>query len=133
MAEPTPLPALDTPCLLLDKAILRGNVARMRAHLDGLGVVLRPHLKTAKSLDVARLAMASPTGPAIVSTLREAEYFAAGGVRDMIYGVGIAPAKLPRVAAIRAGGTDLAVILDSLDQAEAVAAHARASGDALPC
>ncbi len=132
MAEPTPLPALDTPCLLLDKAILRGNVARMRAHLDGLGVVLRPHLKTAKSLDVARLAMASPTGPAIVSTLREAEYFAAGGVRDMIYGVGIAPAKLPRVAAIRAGGTDLAVILDSLDQAEAVAAHARASGDALP-
>ena len=132
MAEPTPLHALETPCLLLDKAILRANVARMQVHLGGLGVSLRPHLKTAKSLDVARMAMASPAGPAIVSTLREAEYFAAGGVRDMIYGVGIAPAKLPRVAAIRAGGTDLAVILDSLDQAEAVAAHARASGDVVP-
>ena len=81
----------------------------------------RPHLKTAKSLDVARIAMAAPEGPATVSTLHEAEYFAEGGVRDMIYAVGIAPAKLARVSAIRAHGADLAVILDSLEQAEAVA------------
>ncbi len=129
---PEPLDTLHTPCLLLDEARLRANAARMRAHLAGLGVALRPHLKTAKSLAVGRIAMTSPEGPAIVSTLREAEYFAEGGVRDMIYGVGIAPAKLPRVAAIRAGGTDLAIILDSLEQAEAVAAHARTSGDAIP-
>ncbi|AWN52638.1 DSD1 family PLP-dependent enzyme [Methylobacterium sp. 17Sr1-1] len=128
----TPLDRLETPCLLLDEARLRANVARMRAHLDRLGVALRPHLKTAKSLDVARIAMASPEGPATVSTLREAEYFAAGGVRDMIYAVGISPAKLPRVAAIRAGGADLAIILDSTEQAEAVAEHARARGDAVP-
>ncbi|KMO32452.1 alanine racemase [Methylobacterium tarhaniae] len=130
MAEP--LDTLQTPCLLLDEARLRANAERMRTHLAGLGVALRPHLKTAKSLEVGRIAMASPEGPAIVSTLLEAEYFAAGGVRDMIYGVGIAPAKLPRVVAIRAGGTDLSIILDSLEQAEAVAAHARASGDAIP-
>ncbi len=89
----------------------------MRAHLDRLGVTLRPHLKTAKSIDVARLAMAGPAGPAMVSTLREAEYFAEGGVRDMIYGVGIAPQKLDRVGAIRRRwGADLAVVLD-LDRA----------------
>ncbi len=76
--------------------------------------------------------MATPEGPAIVSTLREAEYFAEGGVRDMIYGVGIAPAKLARVSAVRSRGVDLAVILDSLEQADAVAAHIRSSGDALP-
>ncbi|UHC19389.1 DSD1 family PLP-dependent enzyme [Methylobacterium currus] len=134
MAEPSPtfLDRLETPCLLLEEARLRANVARMRAHLDALGVMLRPHLKTAKSLDVARIAMASAEGPATVSTLREAESFAAGGVRDMIYAVGIAPAKLPRIAAIRAGGADLAVILDSTEQAEAVAEHAHASGDAVP-
>jgi D-serine deaminase-like pyridoxal phosphate-dependent protein len=124
--------ALQTPCLLLDEPRVRANVERMRAHLTRLGVAFRPHLKTAKSLDVARIAMATPEGPAMVSTLREAEYFAEGGVRDMIYGVGIAPAKLARVAAIRAGGVDLAVILDSVEQAEAVAAHARHSGDAVP-
>ena len=130
-SEPT-LAALQTPCLLLDEARLRANVARMRAHLDPLGVAFRPHLKTAKSLDVARIAMTGTAGPATVSTLREAEYFAEGGVRDMIYAVGIAPAKLARVSAIRTGGADLAVILDSLEQAEAVAAHAGSSGDPLP-
>ncbi|OAE98021.1 alanine racemase [Bradyrhizobium centrolobii] len=128
----TDLLTLQTPCLLLDEARLRANVARMKAHLDSLGVAFRPHLKTAKSLDVARIAMPSSAGPATISTLREAEYFAAGGVCDMIYAVGIAPAKLGRVSAIRASGADLAVILDSVEQADAVAAHAARSGDAIP-
>lgn len=123
---------LQTPCLLLDEAKLRRNVAGMQDHLARLGVAFRPHLKTAKSRDVARVAMTSSTGPAMVSTLREAEYFAEGGVTDLIYGVGIAPTKLGRVTAIRGRGVDLAVILDSIDQAEAVVRHARASGDRIP-
>ncbi|MEE7494505.1 DSD1 family PLP-dependent enzyme [Methylobacterium oryzae] len=124
---------LPTPCLLLDEARLRANLAGMRAHLDRLGVTFRPHLKTAKSIDVARLAMTGPAGPAMVSTLREAEYFAEGGVRDMIYGVGIAPQKLDRVGAIRRRwGADLAVVLDSIEQADAVAAWAARTGDRLP-
>jgi D-serine deaminase-like pyridoxal phosphate-dependent protein len=126
------LDTLQTPCLLLDEPRLRANVARMKTHLAGLGVAFRPHLKTVKSLDVARIAMTSPKGPAMVSTLREAEYFAEGGVRDMVYGVGIAPGKLARVSAIRARGVDLAVILDSIEQAEAVAAHIRDTGDRVP-
>lgn len=125
------LSAVPTPCLLLDEERVRANVDRMREHLMRLGVGFRPHLKTAKSIDVARIAMTTPEGPAMVSTLREAEYFAEGGVRDMIYGVSIAPDKLPRVSAIRAGGADLTIILDSVDQAEAVAEHARSRGDAL--
>jgi D-serine deaminase-like pyridoxal phosphate-dependent protein len=127
------LDGLDTPCLVLDADKLQANVDRMRGHLDAMHVTLRPHLKTAKSLDVARAAMASPDGPATVSTLREAEYFAEGGVRDMIYAVGIAPHKLDRVGAIRRRwNTDLAIILDSVAQAEAVAAWSRQNGDALP-
>ena len=66
--------------------------------------------------------MLDPSGPAMVSTLREAEVFADAGVTDMIYGVGIAPQKLGQVLALRARGVDLAVILDSVAQAEAVAA-----------
>jgi D-serine deaminase-like pyridoxal phosphate-dependent protein len=126
------LETLQTPCLVLDESRLRANVARMKAHLAGLGVGFRPHLKTAKSLDVARIAMTSPEGPAMVSTLREAEYFAGGGVRDMIYGVGIALGKLARVTAILSRGVDLAIILDSIEQAEAVTAHGRSTGDRIP-
>lgn len=59
---PEPLDTLQTPSLLLDEARLRANAERMRAHLAGLGVRLRPHLKTAKSLEVGRIAMASRRG-----------------------------------------------------------------------
>ena len=123
---------LQTPCLLLDEAELRANLEAMRSRLQRLGVALRPHLKTAKAIEVARVAMATPEGPAMVSTLREAAYFEDHGVLDIIYGVGIAPAKVNRVAEIRSRGVDLAVELDSTEQAEAVAARARDTGDPLP-
>jgi D-serine deaminase-like pyridoxal phosphate-dependent protein len=126
------LARLDTPALILDEARMLRNVARLRAHLDGLGVALRPHLKTVKSVDAARRILKHGTGPATVSTLREAEVFAAAGVRDITYAVGIAPAKLERVLAIRATGCDLAVVLDNADQARAVVEASRRSGDRIP-
>ena len=110
---------LETPCLVLDADRMARNVARLRGRLAPLGVRLRPHLKTGKSVEVARRVMDSPTGPATVSTLKEASQFAAAGVRDMIYAVGIAPAKLGRVLELRAAGVDLAVVLDTVEQAEA--------------
>jgi D-serine deaminase-like pyridoxal phosphate-dependent protein len=121
--------SLQTPCLLLDEAKLHRNVARMRGHLGALGVSFRPHLKTAKSIDVARLVMTTPQGPAMVSTLREAEYFAEGGLHDILYGVSIAPDKLPRVAKIRAGGVNLAIILDSIEQADAIVEYVATNRD----
>jgi D-serine deaminase-like pyridoxal phosphate-dependent protein len=124
-----PLDALDTPALLLDIARVRRNVARLRARLAPLGPTLRPHLKTLKNIDAARLLMDGPAGPITVSTLREAEYFAEHGVRDMLYAVGVAPQKLDRVGRIRrATGADLAIILDSAAQAEAVVGWGRAVG-----
>jgi D-serine deaminase-like pyridoxal phosphate-dependent protein len=118
----TALTDLPTPCLLLDEARMMGNIARIRARLDGTGVRYRAHLKTAKSVEVARQQMQTPAGPAMVSTLREAEIFADAGVTDMTYGVGIAPDKLGRVLALRRRGVDIGLILDSVAQAEAVAA-----------
>lgn len=118
----TALDHLQTPSLLFDHDRFARNVGRMRAHLGELGVRFRPHLKSAKSIEVARRVMETPGGPAMVSTLKEAEYFAGEGVGDLIYGVGIAPGKLDLVGAIRdRHGADLALILDSVEQAEAVA------------
>ena len=113
---------LPTPCLLLDEARMMRNIARLHGRVAGTGVRYRAHLKTAKSVEVARRQMQTPQGPAMVSTLREAEVFAEAGVTDITYGVGIAPDKLPRVMALRRRGVDIAVILDSVAQAEAVAA-----------
>ncbi len=132
MTDRCPLSDVPTPALVLDEGIMRRNIARLRAHLQPLDVALRPHLKTAKSVEVARQLLEEGNGPATVSTLREAEVFAAAGVRDILYAVGIAPDKLPRVLALRASGCDLSIILDTVVQAEAVAAAARVAGDAIP-
>lgn len=132
LAPADSLRTLETPCLVLDAERMERNVARLRGRLARLGAGLRPHLKTAKSVEVARRVMTSPAGPATVSTLKEASQFAAAGVRDMIYAVGIAPAKLARVLELRAAGTDLAVVLDTVEQARAVAAISRDAGTPIP-
>ena len=126
------LAQLQTPCLLLDEIRMERNIVRLRDRLSRLGVRLRPHLKTPKCVEVARRVMDTPAGPATVSTLKEAEEFARHGVRDMLYAVGIAPNKLDRVASLRAKGTNLSVIVDSVEAAQAVIAKARATGDAIP-
>lgn len=114
---------LDTPSLILDGAILERNVRAMTQRASALGVQLRPHMKTAKSIDVARRALAGNFGGITVSTLKEAEYFAAAGIRDMIYAVGIVPAKLARLAALLRAGVDIAVVVDRIDVARALAAR----------
>ena len=94
------LSKIDTPALVLDRGRLEANIARMSATAKRHGVDLRPHMKTAKSADVARLATAGYSGGITVSTLKEAAYFAEHGFRDITYAVGIAPARLERVAAL---------------------------------
>jgi D-serine deaminase-like pyridoxal phosphate-dependent protein len=126
------LAALDTPAAIVDETRMLRNIRRLQDRMDTLGVALRPHLKTAKSVDIARLMLRDGTGPATVSTLAEAEAFFAAGVTDITYAVGIAPQKLDRVAALRAEGCDLSVILDSLDQARAVVDASQRVGSAIP-
>ena len=123
---------LQTPCLVLDVDRMDRNIARLRTKLDGLGVTLRPHLKTAKSVEVARRIMSTPQGPATVSTLREAELFAEAGITDIIYAVGVTPSKLAKVIELRRGGCDLAVLLDTVEQAQAVASASREAGIIIP-
>jgi D-serine deaminase-like pyridoxal phosphate-dependent protein len=114
---------LPTPCLLLDLSRFERNVRRLKSHLEPFAVMFRPHLKTAKNVEIARRVMATPQGPAMVSTLREAEYYASHGVKDLVYGVGIAPAKLDHVSMIRESlGAEITVVLDSIQHAEAVTA-----------
>jgi len=120
------LESLETPFLALDRRRLAANGARMRERARALAVSLRPHVKTVKSVEALRHAL--PEVSAItVSTLAEAEHFAAAGYRDILYGVGLAPAKVGRVQALRARGVELLV---TLDNPTAVAALATAGGGA---
>ena len=88
-----------------------------------LGVDLRPHMKTTKSTAIAKLATDGHSGAITVSTLREAEYFAQAGYRDILYGVCVTPNKLDRVARLTDRGVQLTVIVDSVVVAQALADH----------
>ena len=114
---------LQTPALLLDAAKVERNCLRMRERLHAQGVALRPHVKTAKNVEVARLALGAATGPITVSTLREADYFFSHGFRDILYAVGVAPAKLERIAELAAQGARMGVVVDSVEAAQAVAVY----------
>ena len=114
---------VPTPSLVLNRAILLRNIGAMARALARHNVPLRPHMKTAKSIDVARLALAGQPGGITVSTLAEAEYFAAHGISDILYAVAITPQKLDQVAKIRAAGAELMVVTDDPDTASAIAAH----------
>ncbi|MCH8091682.1 MAG: alanine racemase [Proteobacteria bacterium] len=114
---------LPTPALVLDRAVLAANIERMNERMRRLGVPLRPHLKTAKSADVARLAVAGHPGGITVSTLHEADYFLERGFADITYAVGITPARLDAAAALRRRGADLKIITDDIGVAGAIAAH----------
>lgn len=123
---------LPTPCLLLDRAVLESNCRLMAERMMKLGVRLRPHMKTAKSADVARLATRGHFGGITVSTLREAHYFAERGFKDILYAVGFVPSKIGEAAAIQEMGDELILLTDNMAAAAETAIHAAKLGRKFP-
>jgi D-serine deaminase-like pyridoxal phosphate-dependent protein len=121
MPDPLDFAGLETPALILDARRVATNAQAMLAHCRDKGVFLRPHLKTTKSVDVAKLATGGRLSGITVSTLAEAEHFAAAGFNDILYAVGITPNKFDRVTAISdATGMTLLLVLDSIVMAQAL-------------
>ena len=111
---------LYTPCLIVDKKKLLNNLRQMSDRAEKLGVMLRPHVKTNKSVPIALLSNGGAVGPITVSTLREAEYFADAGFKDIIYAVSMVPSKLDRVKDLLDRDVDLKIIIDNVDVAKAI-------------
>jgi D-serine deaminase-like pyridoxal phosphate-dependent protein len=72
-----------TPALVVDEAILDANIARMADFTSRAGLVLRPHVKTHKSLEIARRQRAAGAQGITVATLSEALVFAEAGFDDI--------------------------------------------------
>lgn len=118
---------LSTPALILDLDRVERNCERMIRRAKALGVRLRPHLKTAKSAEVARLATREGSAGITVSTLAEVEYFARAGFDDITYAVGIAGGKLAPLADLQQRyGVRVNLLADSVEAIADVAARAEA-------
>jgi D-serine deaminase-like pyridoxal phosphate-dependent protein len=125
---PMTLHEAETPAIVLDRGKLGANCERVRSRCRALGVGLRPHMKTLKSIDAARLAVDPAHGGIAVATLNEAEYFVQHGFLDIQYAVCITADKLPRAARILARASRFSFFVDSLETARAVVDFARRHG-----
>ena len=89
---------LDTPALIIDYDIVKRNIYAMQEKADKFGVKLRPHTKTHKMPDLARLQVESGAAGITVAKVGEAEVMAAHGLQDIFIAneiVGIS--KLERI------------------------------------
>lgn len=107
----TPL-GLITPSLLLDINRLRRNAERMSTKARELGVRLRPHIKTHKCIEVAKIQTAGHSGAITVSTLAEAMAFAKHGFADITYAVPIEQGKFADAIEILNSGVKLNLLTD---------------------
>src|SRR3954447_490124 len=112
---------IDTPALLIDAGRMQTNIEAMAAAAQEGGVALRPHAKTHKMLEVAALQLAAGAAGLTVAKLGEAEVFVDGGCEDILIAYPlIGDPKLERLAAL-ARRARVAVALDSLEVARAIA------------
>ena len=118
-------PGLDTPALVIDLDIVERNARRMAESVAQRGIALRPHVKTHKSVALARIQLDAGANGVTVGTLGEAEVMAEGGVNDILlaYPIWVDDLKAPRLRAVHEReGVRLTVGIDSAAGAERVAA-----------
>jgi len=110
----TRLQDLPTPALLVDREVLEHNLTRMAETAKRLGVTLRPHIKTHKTLEIARRQRALGARGLTVSTLEEARAYAEHGFDDLTWAFPVIPGRLDEARAI-AERARLRLVVDSAE------------------
>ncbi len=106
---------LDTPSLVIDLDVVEHNVAEMAQRTSHSGVRLRPHTKTHKMPEIARLQVEAGASGLTCAKVGEAEVMVAAGFDDILIAYPIyGQEKLARLQALR----EKARILVSLDSLE---------------
>ena len=104
---------LDTPVAIIDLDRLERNIARFQTYLSQHGIANRPHIKTHKIPQIARMQVAAGAVGITCQKLGEAEVMADAGIDDIFipYNI-IGAAKLERLTAL-ARRVRLSVAADS--------------------
>jgi D-serine deaminase-like pyridoxal phosphate-dependent protein len=123
---------LPTPSVLVDLDVLERNVRAMQERARQAGVKLRPHAKTHKSPEVARLQLSAGASGLTLAKTSEAEVFAALGFDDIFLGYPIFGADKARRLLALADRIALTVGVDSVDGAHSLGAVFHAAGRRLP-
>lgn len=125
------LQILKTPCLVLDIERVRKNAERVSEIALRNQVNLRPHIKTHKCVEVAKIQTAKHNGAVTVSTLAEVWAFAKHGFNDFTYAVPIESGKFAEAIEIIKSGVKLNLLTDDLETAEALNEAAKNANETL--
>jgi D-serine deaminase-like pyridoxal phosphate-dependent protein len=124
---------IDTPALLLDHDKLLGNIRRMAEFFGTRPANLRPHVKTHKCVEIARLQMDHGAVGITCAKLGEAEVMAAGGIPDILVANQVVGAvKIDRLVDL-AGRCTLTVAVDDAENIRQISAAAAAAGVTVHC
>jgi D-serine deaminase-like pyridoxal phosphate-dependent protein len=125
---PDVYPELDTPSLLIDLDVLERNIASMADIARSAGVRLRPHTKTHKSPEIARMQVDAGAGGLTVAKLSEAGVMADAGFEDLLLAYPIVgETKLARLRALLERAR-VRTTLDSVEVAEGLGRVGRELG-----
>ena len=75
---------VDTPAVVVDLDRLERNLERWQRHCDAVGLANRPHVKTHKSVEIARRQVALGARGITCQKLGEAEVMAGAGIDDIL-------------------------------------------------
>jgi len=107
---------LHTPALVLDLDALEHNIAAMARRAADYGVALRPHAKTHKSADIARLQLAAGAVGICTAKMGEAVALRREGIADIHITSPIVTAeKLAIAAQLAAQQPGLSIVADRAD------------------
>ncbi len=123
---------LKTPAFVIILEKLKSNAGRMIKRAQERGIGLRPHVKTHKTVEIARMQVGDGPSMITVSTLAEARHFAEAGFEDITYAFPITPNKLEEAAEIAGKLKSLNLIVDHWAPASELLSFARTRGIRFP-
>jgi D-serine deaminase-like pyridoxal phosphate-dependent protein len=124
--------SLNSPSLVLDLEMLDRNIAEMASFAKAHNVKLRPHSKTHKSADIARRQMEAGALGVCCAKLGEAEALGEAGIQSLhITSPVVTPQAIQRLVELNAKVSDLMLVVDHPDNAEALASAAAKAGKPL--
>jgi D-serine deaminase-like pyridoxal phosphate-dependent protein len=118
---------VETPALILDEAAVKRNVAKMAGWAKASGILLRPHAKTHKSLEIAKLQLSAGAVGISCATVAEIEAFSRSRIPGLLLTTPVANRpKLERLARV-VGDADVSIVIDHVEQLAALNALMRES------
>ncbi|MBN9231730.1 MAG: metal-activated pyridoxal enzyme [Legionella sp. 40-6] len=105
---------LDTPCLVIEKNALEFNLKVMRQHGQDTQVNIRPHVKTHKCSQLAKLQMKYGAIGISAAKVSEAEGLIHAGIKNiLITSPVVTPTKINRLMACFADAPETLVVVDN--------------------